>query len=62
MFLLAESLGDPLRAWPRRCAKWCAALDANLPISNIRTMEELYRMRSVVILDVIVGDDRRDGR
>ena len=29
-------------------------LDANLPIANIRTMEEQYRLRSVVVLDVIV--------
>ena len=52
MFLLAESVGDPsslvtpLREVVRR-------LDANLPISNIRTMEEQYRSRTVVILDVI---------
>ena len=41
------SLAAPLRDVVRR-------LDANLPISNVRTMEELYRMRSVVVLDVIV--------
>jgi predicted permease len=54
MFLLVRSLGDPtslvtpLREVVRR-------LDANLPISNTRTMEELYRLRSVVILNVIVS-------
>jgi predicted permease len=54
MFLLVRSLGDPtslvtpLREMVRR-------LDANLPISNTRTMEELYRLRSVVILNVIVS-------
>jgi predicted permease len=52
MFLLAESVGDPaslvtpLREVVRR-------LDANLPIANVRTMEEQYRLRTVVILDVI---------
>ena len=51
MFLLAESLAiraslvTPLREVVR-------SLDANLPISNIRSMEELYRMRSVDVLDV----------
>jgi putative ABC transport system permease protein len=30
-------------------------LDANLPVSNTRTMDELYRLRSVVILNVIVS-------
>ena len=54
MFLLVRSVGDPanlvipLREVVRR-------LDANLPISNTRTMEELYRLRSVVILNVIVS-------
>jgi putative ABC transport system permease protein len=54
MFLLVRSLGDPaalvapLREVVRR-------LDANLPISNVRTMEELYRLRSVVVLNVIVS-------
>ena len=54
MFLLVASRSDPtslvtpLREVLRR-------LDANLPISNIRTMEELYRLRSVVVLNVIVS-------
>src|SRR6185295_17480410 len=53
MFLLVRSLGDPaslvtpLREVVRR-------LDANLPVSNTRTMDELYRLRSVVIVNVIV--------
>ena len=54
MFLLVRSLGDPTTlATPLR--EVVRGLDANLPISNIRTMEELYRLRSVVILNVIVS-------
>jgi ABC-type antimicrobial peptide transport system permease subunit len=30
-------------------------LDANLPIFNVRTMEEFYRMRAVSIFNVLVG-------
>jgi predicted permease len=54
MFLLAESVGDPsslvapLREVVRR-------LDANLPISNVRTVEEHYRMRVVSILNVVIA-------
>ena len=49
MWLLAESVGysaslvTPLTEVVR-------SLDANLPISNIRSMEELYRMRSVALV------------
>src|SRR6185295_780958 len=54
MFLLVRSLGDPASlVTPLR--EVVRGLDANLPISNTRTMEELYRLRSVVILDVIVS-------
>jgi predicted permease len=54
MFLLAESSGDPAAlAAPFRAL--VRSLDANLPIANVRTMEELYRLRSVVVLDVIVA-------
>jgi macrolide transport system ATP-binding/permease protein len=54
MFLLVRSLGDPASlAAPLR--EVVRGLDANLPISNTRTMEELYRLRSVVILNVIVS-------
>jgi predicted permease len=54
MFLLVRSLGDPTSlAAPLR--EVVRGLDANLPISDIRTMEELYRLRSVVILNVIVS-------
>jgi predicted permease len=54
MFLLIQSLGDPTSlVTPLR--EMVRGLDGNLPISNMRTMEELYRQRSVVILDVIVS-------
>jgi predicted permease len=54
MFLLVRSLGDPASlVTPLR--EVVRGLDANLPISNTRTMEELYRLRSVVILNVIVS-------
>ena len=51
MFLLAESLGDPA-SLVTPLTEMVRSLDANLPISNIRSMEELYRMRSVDVLDV----------
>ena len=54
MFLLVRSLGDPTSLiTPLR--EVVRGLDASLPISNTRTMEELYRLRSVVILLVIVS-------
>jgi macrolide transport system ATP-binding/permease protein len=53
MFLLVHAQGDPVRlAAPLRDV--VRRLDANMPVSNVRTMEELYRMRSTVVLDVIV--------
>jgi putative ABC transport system permease protein len=53
MFLLAESVGDPTAlAAPFR--ELVRRLDANVPTANIRTMDELYRMRSVIVLEVIV--------
>jgi putative ABC transport system permease protein len=53
MFLLVHAQGDPVRlAAPLR--EVVRRLDANMPVSNVRTMEELYRMRSTVVLDVIV--------
>ena len=54
MIVLAQSLGDaatlaaPLRDVVR-------GLDANLPIYNVRTMEQLYRMRAVGIFNVLVS-------
>ena len=53
MVLLARSIGDaaalaaPLREIVR-------GLDPNLPIFNVRTMEELYRMRAVSVFNVLV--------
>ena len=53
MVLLARSIGDaaalaaPLREVVR-------GLDPNLPIFNVRTMEELYRMRAVSVFNVLV--------
>ena len=53
MFLLVHAQGDPVRlAAPLRDV--VRRLDANMPVSNVRTMAELYRMRSTVVLDVIV--------
>jgi predicted permease len=54
MILLAESIGDPssLAAPLREVVR---TLDASQPINNVRTMEELYRMRIVAIFGVIVG-------
>jgi len=53
MVLLARSIGDaaalaaPLREVVR-------GLDPNLPIFNVRTMEDLYRMRAVSVFNVLV--------
>jgi ABC-type antimicrobial peptide transport system permease subunit len=54
MIMLARSAGDPsgLVAPLREVVR---GLDANLPIYNVRTMEELYRMRAVSIFNVLVG-------
>jgi ABC-type antimicrobial peptide transport system permease subunit len=53
MFLLVESMGEPSDlATPLRAL--VRSLDASLPVTNVRTMDELYRMRSVVVLDVVV--------
>ena len=43
-----SSLVSPLREVAR-------GLDSNLPIFNVRTMEEFYRMRAVSIFNVLVG-------
>jgi putative ABC transport system permease protein len=53
MALVAETTGEPARlAVPLRDA--VRTLDPNLPIHNVRTVEEMYRMRVVSILNVIV--------
>jgi macrolide transport system ATP-binding/permease protein len=54
MVMLAQSTGDPsgLVSPLREVVR---GLDANLPIYNVRTMEEFYRMRAVSIFNVLVG-------
>ena len=53
MFMLAQSYGDPASlATPLRDV--VRTLDANMPIYNVRTMEELYRMRAVSIFNVLI--------
>ncbi len=54
MVLMTESEGDPaVLAAPLRSL--VHALDATQPIFNVRTMAELYRMRTVTIFNVIIG-------
>jgi putative ABC transport system permease protein len=54
MILLAQSAGDPATlAAPLRDV--VRGLDANMPIYNVRTMEQFYRMRAVSIFNVLVG-------
>jgi putative ABC transport system permease protein len=54
MALVAESAGDPSNlAAPLREA--IGRLDANQPIYNVRTLDEMYRMRVVTILNVVVS-------
>ena len=53
MFLLARSAADPASlAAPLR--EMVRGLDVSMPIFNVRTMEELYRMRAVSIFNVLV--------
>lgn len=54
MVLLTESAGDPssLVAPLRGVVQ---SLDRTQPIFNVRTMEELYRMRTITIFNVIIG-------
>jgi len=53
MFLLARSAADPASlAAPLR--EMVRGLDVSMPIFNVRTMEELYRMRAVSIFNVII--------
>jgi macrolide transport system ATP-binding/permease protein len=54
MVLLTQSSGDPVTlVTPLR--EMVKSLDVNLPIYNVRTMEEFYRMRAISIVNVIVG-------
>ena len=54
MVLLTESAGDPgsLVAPLRELVQ---SVDRTLPIYNVRTMEEFYRMRTITIFNVIIG-------
>ncbi len=60
MIVLTESIGDPTSlATPLR--EVVRTLDANQPIYDVRTMEELYRMRVVAQLNVVSTPRGRDG-
>jgi putative ABC transport system permease protein len=51
--MLVQSAGDPASlAGPLR--EVVRGLDANLPIYNVRTMEQFYRMRAVTIFNVLI--------
>ncbi|HKY22028.1 MAG TPA: FtsX-like permease family protein, partial [Vicinamibacterales bacterium] len=53
MIMLTQSAGDPASlAAPLR--EVVRGLDVNQPIFNVRTMEELYRMRAVSIFNVLI--------
>ena len=53
MFLVAQSAGDPAAlAAPLR--EVVRGLDVNMPIFNVRTMDELYQMRATSIFNVLV--------
>src|SRR5688572_16828084 len=53
MFLVAQSSGDPAAlAAPLRDV--VRGLDVNMPIFNVRTMDELYQMRAISIFNVLV--------
>ena len=57
---VAQSSGDPAAlAAPLR--EVVRGLDVNMPIFNVRTMEELYQMRAISIFNVLDHDRRRDG-
>jgi hypothetical protein len=54
MFLVARSAGDPaMLAAPLR--EVVRGLDVNMPIFQVRTMEELYRMRATSVFNVLVS-------
>jgi putative ABC transport system permease protein len=54
MFLVARSAGDPaMLAAPLRDV--VRGLDASMPIFNVRTMEELYRMRATSVFNILVS-------
>jgi hypothetical protein len=54
MTMLVESAGDPASlVTPIR--EIVRGLDASMPIFNVRTMEEFYRLRTVSIFNIIIG-------
>jgi predicted permease len=54
MTMVAQSAADPASlVTPLR--EVVHGLDTNLPIYNVRTMEELYRMRAVSVFNVLIG-------
>ena len=54
MVMLVQSAGDPASlAGPLR--EMVHRLDATLPIYNVRTMEEFYRMRATTIFNVLIA-------
>src|SRR6185295_17066506 len=54
MIMVTQSAADPTSlVTPLR--EVVHGLDTNLPLYNVRTMEELYRMRAVSVFNVIVG-------
>ena len=54
MALMVQSIGDPTSlVTPLR--EVVRSLDANQPIYNVRTLEENYQMRTVVIIHVVTG-------
>jgi hypothetical protein len=53
MFLVARSSGDPA-AFAAPLREVVRGLDVNMPIFNVRTMDELYQMRATSIVNVLV--------
>jgi predicted permease len=53
MMLVAQSTGDPAAlAAPLRDV--VRGLDVNMPLFNVRTMEQLYRMRAISVFNVLI--------
>ena len=52
MFLIAEAAGDPTTL-VSTLEQTVRSLDGSLPVSNLRTVDEFYRLRVVTILNVI---------
>ena len=54
MSLLTQTIGDPagLAAPLRQVVR---DLDGNQPIYNVRTMEEFFRMRMLVLFNIVIG-------